>query len=99
MKNIPVKKHSNKQKIISFSYTSVRHSQSNPVQRYIQEIMKSLMNMIWWTLYHHIFWDQNLKNIKFYLNISANTVTEESPIYLIKGVNPERKWTIQGQKQ
>lgn len=76
---------------IKLNFTSIRHPQSNPVERYIQEVNKFLRILV---QNNHREWDVKIQEIEQYFNNVPNTVTEETPIYIMFRKQPERKWVI-----
>lgn len=76
---------------IKLVFTSIRHPNSNPVERYNQEVIKMLRLYV-----HekHETWVEHLKNIEFYINNVPNTITHISPILIMKNELPMRPWEI-----
>lgn len=77
------------QNYIKINFTSIRHPESNPAERYVQETLKFLRIL---ARDNHKNWDSKLQQIEYFLNTTPNTITEESPLYLMKQIRPERKW-------
>lgn len=81
---------------IQLNFTSIRHPESNPAERYVQETLKFLRIL---TQNNHRDWDLNLEQIEYFLNSTPNTVTEECPLFLMKQKRPVRKWLLQQQTE
>jgi hypothetical protein len=74
---------------IDTKFISIRHPQSNPSERFIQEVTKFLRIA---AEEHHRHWDRKVFEIETYLNCAPNTVTKETPLYIMKGTMPTRPW-------
>lgn len=70
-------------------FTSIRHPAANPSERYIKEVITYLRIL---TYQNHEAWDMHLNDIQCYLNEAPNTQTKETPIFLLKGIMPDRMW-------
>lgn len=77
---------------VKLNFTSIRHPAANPAERYIKEVVKFLRITCG---RNHKIWDEKLEEIEHYINSVPNTNTEESPVYLLKGERPERKWEME----
>lgn len=76
---------------IKLVFTSIRHPNANPVERYNQEVIKLLR------LYAHdrqTTWTHYINIIEDYINQTPNTNTHISPILLMKNILPTRPWEI-----
>lgn len=76
---------------INLIFTSIRHPNANPVERYNQEIIKILRL---YTHQRHSAWVNHLDQVEFYMNHVPNTITNISPILTMKNQLPERPWKI-----
>lgn len=76
-------------------FTSIRHPCSNPAERAIKEVMKHLRILVY---FEQRLWEQNLAKLQYYMNNTPNTVTEISPITLMKGEYPERPWEFENKE-
>ncbi|XP_072384517.1 uncharacterized protein [Diabrotica undecimpunctata] len=74
---------------VNTKFISIRHPQSNPSKRFIQEVTKFLRIV---AEESHRHWDRKVLEIKTYLNSAPNTVTGETPLYVMKGTIPIRPW-------
>lgn len=74
---------------ITLNFTSIRHPTANPAERYIQEVIKFLRITC---EQDHTQWENNLPQVESFMNNVPNINTEESPIFLLRGEQPERKW-------
>lgn len=81
---------------IDLKTISIRHPPANPSERYIREVIKFLRIAL--QNQKHTNWEDYIEEIQNYLNNIPNTVTMESPIYLMKKMLPERKWQIEIEK-
>lgn len=70
-------------------YCSIRHPQGNMSERYVQETTKFLRLLVY---QDQTSWYQYVPLVEKFINHTPNTVTEESPIYLMFGEQPERPW-------
>lgn len=77
------------EKEINLKYTSIRHPQANPAERYVQEVLKFLRIV---ANQDHREWDSKLVEIEKYINNTPNTVTNVAPIYIMFQKHPERDW-------
>lgn len=76
---------------IKLIFTSIRHPNANPVERYNQEVIKFLR------LYAHnkqTSWPSYLNTIENYINHTPNSITHTSPVLLMKNELPTRPWEI-----
>lgn len=71
-------------------FTSIRHPSANPAERYIKEVITYLRIL---THQNHELWDKQLNDIEEYLNEAPNIQTNETPIFMMKGVMPNRMWS------
>lgn len=76
-------------KEIKTYFCSIRHPSTNVSERYIQEVVKLLRIL---TFDNHAGWVKFIPQVEKYVNEVPNTVTEESPIYILTGEKPERPW-------
>ena len=73
-------------------FTSIRHPNANPAERYNQEVIKILR------LYIHQkqeTWVDYINQIESYINNVPNTTTHISPIILMQNKLPIRPWEIE----
>ena len=75
---------------IKLIFTSIRHPNANPTERYIQETIKFLRLA---TKRNHTEWCSQVAKIEFYLNNVPNTITQISPIKIMFNQEPQRPWT------
>lgn len=71
-------------------FTSIRHPSANPAERYIKEVITYLRIL---THQNHELWDKQLNDIEEYLNEAPNIQTNETPIFMMKEVMPNRMWS------
>lgn len=72
-------------------YTSIRHPQANPAERYVKEVSKYLRMLVF---DEQPLWEDYLTDVEKYLNHIPNNVTDQSPITIFKNEQPDRPWTI-----
>lgn len=77
---------------IKLNFTSIRHPNGNPVERYNQEVIKILRLYV-----HekHNQWEEYLNKIEYYINNVPNSITHISPILIMKNILPARPWEIE----
>lgn len=78
-------------KDIKLSFTSIRHPQANPTERYIQEVVRFLRIA---TQDKHETWVNYMSEIEYYLNHTPNTVTKIAPITVMLGQQADRPWIV-----
>lgn len=74
---------------IEVIFTSIRHPNANPAERYVQETIKFLRLAI---ERNHTEWCRQVLKIESYLNNVPNTITEISPIKIMFNQEPQRPW-------
>lgn len=77
-----------KQNGIRNLHCSIRHPQSNPVERCMREIARLLR------IYchkKHTSWAKYVKRVELLLNCATHESTEAAPIFLEKGITPENE--------
>lgn len=72
-------------------FTSIRHPNANPAERYNQEVIKILRLYVY---ERHELWFEQVQNVEYFMNNTPNTVTHISPILVMKDQLPERPWEI-----
>lgn len=75
---------------ISMLFTTIRHPQANPAERYIQEVIRFMRLMI---QHNHREWLFSISDVENYMNNVPNTVTQISPVITMLGQLPDRPWT------
>jgi transposase InsO family protein len=83
-----------KEKGILYSFTTVRHPQSNLAERFVQETIKYLRML---THHQHNAWFQYVPQVEQFINHTPSVVTEVPPITLMKNIIPKRPWREQEQ--
>lgn len=78
------------QRDVDVIFTSIRHPQANPAERYIQEVLRFLRIA---TQDRHTDWIRHIPSVEHYLNHTPSTVTQIAPITIIFGVKPQRPWS------
>lgn len=83
------------EKEMKLIFTSIRHPNGNPVERYNQEVIKLLRLYV-----HdkHENWANYIRQIEYYINNVPNSITHISPILLMKNDLPARPWEIEHKK-
>lgn len=76
---------------IRSTFCSIRHPQGNLTERYILEVIKFLRLM---TFNNNLLWYDELHKVEKFINETPSTVTEQTPLYLMKGILPSRPWLI-----
>ncbi|KAF5282321.1 hypothetical protein FQR65_LT14375 [Abscondita terminalis] len=74
---------------IKIIFSSIRHSQGNPAERNIQEVIKYLRILI---TTNHKEWKDHLQKVENFINWTPNIITGYVPLYLMKGIDPPRPW-------
>lgn len=74
---------------LRMSFTSIRHPAANPSERYIKEIIKYLRIV---TFTDHQNWENHLEEVQGFLNNVPHTNTEDTPVYIMTKIKPERPW-------
>lgn len=77
---------------INLKFTSIRHPAANPTERYIKEIIKYLRILV---NNKQQSWENYLKQIEYFMNSVPNNVTMETPLFLMRGIKPNRPWTME----
>lgn len=76
-------------KNVKIIFTSIRHPQGNPAERYIQEIIRFLRLA---TQEQHMNWSEHLRIVEEHMNNVPSTITKCAPITTMLGLNPSRPW-------
>lgn len=77
------------QRDVDVIFTSIRHPQANPAERYIQEILRFLR---FTTQDRHTDWIDHIPTVETYLNNTPSTITHKTPIFIMLGQEPQRPW-------
>lgn len=80
-----------KNKNIKVAFCSVRHPQGNPSERYVQEVIKFLRMLVY---NRQTDWLDMIPHVESFMNETPNTITEQSPIFLMRGIMPKRPWKV-----
>lgn len=77
---------------VRLSFTTIRHPQANPAERYIQEVIKVLRLYV---QRDHTDWVQWLRNVEYVMNGVPSTITQMAPITIMFGSPPIRPWGVE----
>lgn len=78
------------QREVDIIFTSIRHPQANPAERYIQELLRFLRIT---TQDKHTDWIQHIQAVEDFINHTPSTITQTTPITAMLGEEPNRPWT------
>lgn len=82
-------------KSIQIRYTSIRHPNSNPAERYIRELIKYLRIVV---QDEHRNWENHIQHIEAHMNNMPSS-NNETPIWVMKKQFPERRWQFCSEKK
>lgn len=74
---------------VNVIFTCIRHPQANPAERYIQEVLRFLRLT---THNRHTDWVQHLQTVEGFINNTPSTITQQAPITVMLGQQPQRPW-------
>ncbi|CAG9829820.1 unnamed protein product [Diabrotica balteata] len=74
---------------INIHFTSIRHPQANPAERYIKKVIKYLRILCQG---EQVTWQDYIEEVEYFLNNTHNLNTEEVPEYLMFDHIGNRKW-------